>query len=124
MKVLVVDDSMVIRQLATLALLTTADWRVVTAGSGTQALRLASSESPEVILLDVMMPGIDGPATLAELRSAADTSDIPVIFVTAENDPSGGRRASPSLGAAGVISKPFELDRLAGQVTGILEQAA
>jgi CheY-like chemotaxis protein len=79
--------------------------------------------APEAILLDVVMPGKDGPATLAGLRDDTATRDIPVIFVTAD-DRSHAHDHLPSLGAAGVIAKPFDVQRLGDQVAGILDRGA
>jgi CheY-like chemotaxis protein len=123
MRVLVVDDSNVIRQLATMALRGFAGWEVTVAESGAEALRLAADESPEAILLDVVMPDMDGPATLAALRARPETRETPVIFVTA-SDGQSDRESFERLGAAGVIRKPFEINRLAEQVSGILGRAA
>jgi len=85
MRVLVVDDSRLIRQLATMALEGVAGWHVVAAESGAEALELAASESPEAILLDAVMPDMDGPATLSGLQASPDTREIPVILVTARD---------------------------------------
>jgi DNA-binding response OmpR family regulator len=109
--------------LATVALQRVEGWAVMAAESGEEAVRIASTESPEAILLDVMMPGMDGPATLVELQSRPDTREIPVIFVTAQEGPAD-RAAFERLGAAGVIQKPFEISGLAEQVSGILRRAA
>ncbi len=67
---------------------------------------LAARERPDAILMDVMMPHLDGPATLAALRQDPATRDIPVVFMTATNDPDEQERLV-ALGAKGVISKPF-----------------
>lgn len=123
MRVLVVDDSRLIRQLATMALEGVAGWHVVAAESGAEALELAASESPEAILLDAVMPDMDGPATLSGLQASPDTREIPVILVTAR-DGAEDRAEFERLGAVGVIPKPFEVGRLAGQVTEILDRIA
>ncbi len=123
MRVLVVDDSRVIRQLATLALEGVAGWQVRAVESGAEALEVAAAESPEAILLDAVMPDMDGPATLRALRAAAATRDIPVILVTAR-DSVQDRAEFERLGADGVIPKPFEIQALAGQVSAILGRAA
>jgi two-component system alkaline phosphatase synthesis response regulator PhoP len=118
-RILVVDDSALMRELARLALETVAGWEVVAAESGDEALELGAADPPDAILLDVVMPGKDGPATLAELQAAPATREVPVIFVTAKGQPSDLERFT-ALGVAGVIAKPFEIDALAGQVAAIL----
>lgn len=120
-QVLVVDDSLLIRRLARLGLEQMAGWDIADAESGGDALAHAAAERPEAILLDVVMPGMDGPETLLALQAGDLTKDIPVIFVTAKDQPSD-RAHFLSLGAAGVIAKPFQVDTLAGQVTAILDR--
>lgn len=104
MKVLLIDDDPVIRRLAEVGL-TRAGWIVAVACSGEEALAVVRDAAPEVILLDVVMPGMDGLETLAALRKQACTA--PVIMMTARDDPAdvAGYRAS---GAAAVINKPFD----------------
>lgn len=113
-RVLVVDDSDLIRQVAQLAL-QRAGWEVLLAESGEEGLVLAAAERPDAILLDVVMEGLDGPATLARLRADDDTRDIPVLFLTARAEES-----VDTAGAAGVIPKPFDLATLADQVRSSL----
>lgn len=117
-QILVVDDSRLMRELARVGLETVAGWDVLAAESGDEALERAAMETPEAILLDVVMPGMDGPATLVELQ-AAPATHIPVILVTAKDQPADRTRFD-SLGVAGVIAKPFEVQALAGQVAEIL----
>ena len=85
-----------------------------------QALTLAAHERPDVILLDVMMPELDGPGTFASLREDPATATIPVIFMTAKAQPHevASYRA---LGAAGVIAKPFDPMSLPGEIRSIVE---
>ena len=118
-QILVVDDSPLIRELARVGLEVLAGWDMSAAASGDEALRVAAADAPAAILLDVVMPGRDGPATMAALRDDAATCDIPVIFVTAK-DLAGDRARLTALGAAGIIAKPFDVHALAGQVAGIL----
>jgi DNA-binding response OmpR family regulator len=106
-----------------MALRDVAGWEVVAAESGAEAVVLASSDPPEAILLDVMMPDMDGPATLTALQASAVTCQVPVIFVTAQDGASDSDRLE-ALGAVGVIHKPFEIAHLADQVSGILGRAA
>jgi len=119
-KVLLVDDEPDIRRIGQISLEHVGRWKVVQANSGREALGLAASEQPDVILLDVMMPELDGPGTLARLREVPATADIPVIFMTAKAQPHevAGYRA---LGAAGVIAKPFDPMTLPGEIRTIVE---
>lgn len=118
-QILVVDDSPVVRALARVGLEAIAGWEVLAAESGDEALERAAADGPSAILLDVVMPEKDGPATLLELQARSETCGIPVIFVTAKDKPADRTRFA-SLGAAGVIAKPFEVRELAGQVAEIL----
>ena len=116
-RVLVVDDSALIRAAARVALEGAGDFAVSTAESGAEGLERAAAEGPDAILLDVVMPGLDGPAVLAALRERPQTADIPVILVTG----SDVERASfRGLGAAGAIAKPFQPAELAATVRAIL----
>ena len=112
----VVDDDELLREVARASLELVAGWQVSTAASGREAQELARAEQPDVIVLDVMMPGQDGPTTLARLREDEQTHDIPVIFLTAKNNTEGWQGS----GLAGVIAKPFDAMRLAAQVGGLL----
>lgn len=118
-RILVVDDSALVRQLAHVALDTIGGWEVLRAESGAEALEQADAERPEAILLDVVMPGMDGFATLSALRAKPTTADIPVILVTAK-DKAADRERAESLGATGMIAKPFAVEELAGQVAAVL----
>ncbi len=118
-KVLVVDDDDVIRELATVALEVVGGWAVLTAGNGHQAQELAEREHPDVVLLDVMMPGRDGPETVAALSEDPRTHSIPVVFLTAKHgDVDDGLAKAPNL--AGVIAKPFDPMTLAEQIRTLL----
>lgn len=107
MKVLVVDDEDDIRRIAALSLLRLGGMEVVEASGGEEAIGQVLREKPDVILLDVMMPSVDGPATLTLLRNNPATADIPVIFLTAKTMRSEVDRLT-AMGAAGVLAKPFE----------------
>lgn len=118
-RVLVVDDDDHIREVATLALEVVGGWQVITAESGEDAARLVLSERPDAVLMDVMMPGIDGPTVVERLRGDPLTAGIPVILLTAKNlrvDPRDYNR----LQLAGTIAKPFDPMALAGQVAELL----
>jgi two-component system OmpR family response regulator len=120
MKILIIDDDAMIRRIARAALGRAGGMDVHDAGSGEEGLRLAVAEPPDCILLDVMMPGMGGEATLAALRERPETSGIPVIFLTANADPEDTARLE-ALGARGVLGKPFDPMALAGQVRMLIE---
>jgi len=114
-KVLVVDDDDIIREVAKLALEVVGGWQVSTATNGQEAGRMAALDRPDVVLLDVMMPSLDGPGTAALLREDPATREVPVIFLTAKTPLSDERLESvPNL--VGVISKPFDPMALAQQI--------
>lgn len=118
-RVLVIDDSMLIRRVAAIAL-AKHGWTVLDAESGRDGLAVAIEDHPDAILLDVEMPGLDGPATLRELRADPLTHDIPVLFLTGhavDQDKHGDLRR---LGADGVLAKPFQAADLAGLVAETL----
>jgi CheY-like chemotaxis protein len=120
-RVLVVDDEDDIRQIAQLSLERIGGWTVVTASSGDEAVELAEREDPfTVVLLDVMMPGSDGPATLERLRSGPLGAQTPIVFLTAKVQPADRKRLY-ELGAAGVIAKPFDPTQLSQQLRAVLE---
>ncbi|NOQ76381.1 MAG: response regulator [Methylococcaceae bacterium] len=117
-KILYAEDEGDIREIATLALETFGDLETVTCESGVQVIDLALSFQPQLILLDVMMPGMDGPTTLKVLNSHKQLKSIPVIFLTAKILPDEIERFK-SLGAIAVISKPFDPMTLADQIKQI-----
>ena len=121
-KILIVDDEDDIREVAQLSLEMVGGWRVLTASSGAEALTLAARERPDAILLDVMMPEMDGPTTFRHLRSAPSTHDIPVILLTAKVS-AHDRHPFGELAVAGVIAKPFDPLTLAEQVADTLRRA-
>jgi two-component system alkaline phosphatase synthesis response regulator PhoP len=120
MKVLIIDDEDDIRSVAALSLGILGGVDVVEAESGRDGITKAALENPDVILLDMMMPEMDGMATLAELRSTQATKMIPVIFLTARAMSSEVERLK-QMGAKGILTKPFDPTSLATQVKAILE---
>ena len=116
---LLVDDDDDIREVAQLALELGAGWTVLTAASGDEGVALALEHAPDAILLDVMMPVLDGPGTLMRLRADARTRAIPVVFLTAKARPAERDRLS-GLDVAGVLSKPFDPLSLPEQVRDVL----
>lgn len=107
MKVLVVDDDDDIRLVVLLTLERLGGFDVMAASTGAEALALAAASSFDLILLDVMMPDVDGPETLARLRAQPETQKTPVVFLTAKAMPDEVARLE-RLGAAAVVTKPFE----------------
>ena len=113
-RILVIDDSELIREVAKLAL-GQAGWDVLTASTGHEGIELAAVQTPDAILLDVVMDDLDGPATLDLLRAGETTREIPVLFLTAraEEDFAAGA-------AQGVLAKPFDIGSLAQDVAAAL----
>ena len=121
MRVLLIDDEDDVRFTVKLTLERIGGFEVEEATSAPEGVRLALARPPDLVLLDVMMPGMDGPATLAALRREPDLARVPVVFLTAKAMPSEiGRLVA--LGAADVITKPFEPADLPGRVRAALEQ--
>lgn len=114
-RVLHIDDEPDIREIVEIALGLDVSLTVQTCESGAVGLRMAAAEVPDIILLDVMMPDMDGPTMLAHLRESPMTANIPVVFVTARAQERELEHFR-SLGAAGVISKPFDPMTLASSV--------
>jgi two-component system, OmpR family, alkaline phosphatase synthesis response regulator PhoP len=120
-KVLLIDDEDDIREVAALTLETMADFEVLAASDGMSGVEQAKLHQPEVILLDVMMPGLDGLATFALLQQMESTREIPVIFMTARIQGADRRRLS-DLGALGIIAKPFDPMTLSDEVIALLDR--
>ena len=118
-KVLIIDDEDDIREVAALSLESVAGWDVVTANSGAQGLVRAAQHKPDAILLDVMMPGMDGPTTFRELRKNRATAKIPVLLLTAKVQGTDQRRFA-DLGVEAVLFKPFDPLTLSEQIAGVL----
>lgn len=116
---LVVDDDDAIREVAQTSLELVAGWEVQVASSGQEAVQLCCADPPDAVLLDVMMPAMDGPTTYARLQADTRTRDIPVVLLTAKVQPSERRRWD-QLGVAGVLPKPFDPLGLAGEVADLL----
>lgn len=119
-RLLLVEDDESIRAVAHMSLERIGGWSVTDAPSGEDALRvLAAGESFAAVVMDVMMPGLDGPATLRRLRDDGLLADTPVVFLTAKTQRVERERLN-ALGAAGVIAKPFDPLTLAGQLDELL----
>ncbi len=118
-RILIIDDDDDIRQVTALSLETVAGWDVVTANSGANGIRRAQEEKPDAILLDVMIPGMDGPTTFQELQKSSETANIPVMLLTAKVQGADQKRFA-GLGVAAVLFKPFDPLTLAQQVRDVL----
>jgi CheY-like chemotaxis protein len=117
-RLLLVDDEDDIRLIARMSLERIGGWVVLDAGSAEEALAAARSGPLDAVLLDVMMPGVDGPDTLELLRPVIGP-DTPVIFLTAKTQTSDRERLA-GLGAAGMIAKPFDPMTLPDEVAARL----
>ena len=115
-RILVIDNEEYIREVAQICLETVANWTVITAGSGSEGLIVAETEQPDAILLDVMMPDMDGIATFEKLKANPLTENIPVILLTAKVQASDRRRYA-EMGLKAAIAKPFNPLQLASQVS-------
>lgn len=114
-RVLLVEDEADIQLIARLALENIGGFEVLICSSGQEALDKAPGFEPQLVLLDVMMPGLDGPATLAGLRRLPGLADVPMVFVTAKAQRNEIERYR-SLGVLDVIVKPFDPLTLSDQV--------
>lgn len=118
-RILIIDDEDDIREVASLTLEAIAGWDVTCAPSGAEGMRKAIAEQPEAILLDVMMPDMDGPATFRAMQSVPEIAHIPVLLLTAKVQGVDQRRFA-DLGVAAVLSKPFDPMTLAQQISEAL----
>lgn len=121
-RVMYVEDDPDIRAIAEIALQDVGGFRALLCESGAEALDTAKAFGPELVLLDVMMPGMDGPETLRALRELPGMAQVPVIFMTARLQRSEIEEYR-ALGAVGVIPKPFDPMTLADQISEILAEA-
>ena len=118
-RILIVDDEDDIREIVGLSLGLDPEFEMTACCSGAEALEEVRRRAPDLILLDVMMPGMDGPATLKALRAAHDDQLCPVVFCTARTQ-KRDRQSYLDFGACGVIAKPFDPMTLAQTVRGFL----
>ena len=117
-RILYVEDEPDIQAVAKMALEMVGGFTVRICSSGEEALGVAADFAPDLILLDVMMPGMDGPSTLKALRNLPSLAKIPVAFMTAKVQPQEVEQYR-SLGARDVIAKPFDPMTLSEQVRAI-----
>lgn len=122
--VLVVDDDASIREVIQMTLEVVGGWTVRVAANGMEAVEKVREHRPDAILLDLMMPGMDGPATLARLRGEGSDQNVPVILLSAKIQQRRDDQQLTGLGVAGVIGKPFDPITLPGRISCILGWAA
>lgn len=119
-KILIVDDDKDIRDF-TKKRLTQANFEVMTASNGQEAITICKANCPDLILLDIAMPDIDGYNTCEKIKQNPKTKEIPVLFVTGkELLPEGIYKRCQDLGACGYISKPWTIEQLLEKITEIL----
>lgn len=119
-RILLIDDQADIRQVVQLSLQIVAGWQVISCNTGLEGVALAQQEKWDVILLDLMMPDLDGVATFHLLQNCDKSQHIPVILLTADLAPAKMLDLK-SLGFSGIIAKPFEPILLANQIALILQ---
>ena len=118
-RVLIIDDEDDIREVAALSLEATADWTIYTASCGRDGIEVAVREKPDAILMDVMMPEMDGPTTFKHMQQNPALTGIPVVLLTAKVQGVDQRRFA-GLGVAAVLFKPFDPLTLAAQISEVL----
>jgi CheY-like chemotaxis protein len=118
-RILIIDDEEDIREVAALSLEATAGWTVLTASSGTEGIEIAQAEKPDAILMDVMMPGTDGPTTFRTMQQTPEVAGIPVLLLTAKVQGVDKRRFA-DLGVNAILFKPFDPLTLAEQISQAL----
>jgi two-component system, OmpR family, alkaline phosphatase synthesis response regulator PhoP len=119
-RVLIIDDEESIQMVVQFGLKMAAGWEVLVASSGPEGIEKAQIEQPDMILLDVMMPEMDGLATFRELQQHSATRAIPVVFLTAKAQASD-KRLFNDTSVNGVITKPFNSLDLAEQICKVLD---
>jgi CheY-like chemotaxis protein len=118
-RILIIDDEDDIREVAALSLEATAGWQIFTANSGATGIEIAATEQPDAILMDVMMPSVDGPTTFRIMQKNPIVAHIPVLLLTAKVQGVDQRRFA-GLGVNGILFKPFDPLTLAQQISDIL----
>jgi CheY-like chemotaxis protein len=120
-RILYVEDEEMLRTVTNLALTRIGKFTVELCDSGTKAVETAKCFRPDLVMLDVMMPGMDGPATLRALQGDPETAGIPVIFITAKVQPREVE-AFRALGVIDVVPKPFEPMTLSNEIRAIWQR--
>lgn len=119
-RILVIDDDDGLRDIIQISIEVIAGWDVLTATSGTEGLDVAKTQQPDVILLDVMMPDMDGATTFKYLQALPSTAKIPTILLTAKAT-TNEKQKLMALGVTGVITKPFDATDLVNQIRTLLK---
>ena len=119
-RVLIIDDEDGIREVARISLQLMGGWEVLTSSSGSEGLTIAMGQQLDAILLDLMMPDMDGLATFKKLQGEEATRSIPVILLTGKEG-SAGHHDFEGLGVQGVITKPFDPLTLPSDVSQVLD---
>lgn len=118
-RILIVDDDADIREATQLCLEITGQWEVLKAGNGPEGLAIAQVEKPTAILLDMMLPGMDGITILKKLRENPDTQEIPIVILTAKAQ-SSEKKVFDQLKVAAVITKPYDPMTISDQIASAL----
>ena len=118
-RILIIDDEPDIREVAQMSLEMVSGWQVLTAESGEEGIAKARQEKPDAILLDAMMPSMDGPTTFQKLQADPSTKQIPVIMFTAKVQQADKIRFA-EMGVKEMITKPFDPMKLGSQIAAIL----
>jgi DNA-binding response OmpR family regulator len=118
--VLIIDDEEDVREIAKMGLEMAANWTVLTASSGTEGLNIARDKQPDLILLDWMMPVLNGKQTLEKLQEVPETANIPVILMTAKTE-TAVKEHLKDLAIVGIITKPFRPLQLPDRIAEVLD---
>ena len=118
-RILIIDDEDDIREVAALSLEAIAGWEILTASSGAEGMVIAAAQQPDAIIMDVMMPKVDGPTTFGLIKQNPAICNIPVLLLTAKVQGVDQRRFA-NLGVSGVLLKPFDPLTLSKQISDAL----
>ncbi|MGC1305728.1 MAG: response regulator [Phormidesmis sp.] len=121
-RILIVDDDADIREATQLCLEITGHWEVLKASNGPDGIAIAQSEKPDAILLDMMLPGMDGMTILKKLRENPETQQIPIVILTAKAQ-SSEQKTFRLLKVASVITKPYDPLTISDQIAAALAQS-
>lgn len=118
-RILIVDDDDDVREATQMCLEITGHWEVLKASNGPDGIAIAQSEKPDAILLDMMLPGMDGITILQKLRSNPDTEKIPIVILTAKAQASE-QKEFRQLKVASIITKPYDPLTISQQISSAL----
>ena len=119
-KVLIIEDEPEIRTILAMSLQHTGGFAALTAKNGAEGIRLAERHVPDLILVDALMPSMDGYETCRQIRENPKLKNVPVVFLTAKNDPAGIEKAVAA-GATACLGKPFDPMVLGSRIKSIIE---